>query len=299
MQTDRGAFHPTRFGDLAVTVDFHCQSACRFCIVREGMNHYRGVPLERFREIAIDNERSGRYERVIFTGGEVTLEARLFDFLAEARGRFAHVELQTNGRRLADRDFARRLREAGADELFVSLHGPSAKVQDFISQREGSFDEAVRGLENARALGYDVTSNTVMSTDNVHCLSEMPELLSRLGVRRMELWGYLPMERTEEAVRLIAPLGELVPSLLRCLERAEALSLPATVKYVPRCLLERFGGVLDNSQADVVIVESFWDTFPAFNCLYEARCEHSERCLGLSHAYVDKYGGSQAILLPA
>ena len=43
----RDQVHPTRFRDLAVTVDFHCNSACTFCIVQEGMNNYRGVSFER------------------------------------------------------------------------------------------------------------------------------------------------------------------------------------------------------------------------------------------------------------
>ena len=69
----RDQIHPTRFRDLAVTVDFHCNSACTFCIVQEGMNNYRGVPFERFVAIADENLRSQKYDRVLFTGGEVTL----------------------------------------------------------------------------------------------------------------------------------------------------------------------------------------------------------------------------------
>jgi MoaA/NifB/PqqE/SkfB family radical SAM enzyme len=300
MQSTRGAFHPTRFGDLAVTVDFHCQSACRFCIVREGMNHYRGLPLARFSEIASENRRSRTYERVIFTGGEVTLEPALFDFVRVARecSSFEHVRVQTNARRLADRDFARRLVDAGVDEYFVSLHGASAAVQDGISQREGSFDEAVRGLLNLRELGVRTITNTVMNADNTRDLPLLPALFASLGVSRMELWNYLPMEDTEEAKRLIAPMRELVPALALCLEQCELLDVEVTTKYVPRCLLGRFAHTLDNGQPDVVIVESFWDTFPAFNCLYEAICDHSEECLGLHHPYVNTFGWEENRLRP-
>src|SRR5262249_6189682 len=145
----RDQVHPTRFRDLAVTVDFHCNSACTFCIVQEGMNNYRGVPFDRFARIVEENVRSRKYDRVIFTGGEVTLEKSLVQFveLARSSGAFRHVRLQTNGRKLAEAEYTRALVEAGLDEFFVSLHGDTAALHDRITQRPGSFDELIRGLD--------------------------------------------------------------------------------------------------------------------------------------------------------
>src|SRR5262245_509273 len=131
MESFKGRFDPTRFEDLTVTVDFHCHSACRFCIVPEGMNYVKGVPFEKFKQAVDDNGKAPRYRRVTFTGGEVTLEERLFDFVDYARNSksFEHIRLQTNGRKLAERAFAERLVNAGIDEFFVSLHGHDAATQ--------------------------------------------------------------------------------------------------------------------------------------------------------------------------
>jgi MoaA/NifB/PqqE/SkfB family radical SAM enzyme len=301
MQSTRGALHPTRFADVAITIDFHCHSACRFCIVQEGMNRYKGLPFERFRKLVDENRSSGKYRRAIFTGGEVTLESRLPEFLRYARdsGSFEHLRLQTNGRRMADPAFARALAGDGLDEFFVSLHGADAAVQDAISQRPGSFDEAVRGLENLRALGVRVITNTVMTTYNARVLPAIVERVAGLGVREMDFWNYLPMADHADEQNLIAPLAELMPSLRAALDRARALGVTATTKYVPRCLLGDHADTLDNSQPDVVIVESFWDEFPRWSCLYEAVCEHGERCLGLSHDYINKHGWEERALVPA
>ena len=121
MESYKGRFDPTRFEDLTVTVEFHCHSACRFCIVQEGMNYFKGVPFEVFKAAADDNAKSQRYRRITFTGGEVTLEAKLFDYVHYARdvGKFEHIRLQTNGRLCADPKFAKRLVDAGIDEFFV------------------------------------------------------------------------------------------------------------------------------------------------------------------------------------
>src|SRR3954471_5317661 len=125
MRTIEGDFHPTRFRDVAVTIDFHCNSACKFCIVQEGMNRYDGVSFERFARLVEENRTSRKYDRIIFTGGEVTLDKRLVDFVkhAKASNTFDYLRLQTNGRRLADPAFLRSLVDAGINELFVSLHG--------------------------------------------------------------------------------------------------------------------------------------------------------------------------------
>jgi cyclic pyranopterin phosphate synthase len=301
MLTPKGRFDPTRFEDLTVTVDFHCHSACRFCIVQEGMNRFKGVSEERLREAVADNVRSRRYRRVCFTGGEVTLEKKLFDYVAIAResGSFEHVRLQTNGRLLADMGFARKLVDAGVDEFFVSLHGHDARTQDFISQRPGSFDEAVRGLENLAALGVCLMTNTVICSPNVDHLAEIVETVAPFLPTRMEFWNYLPMEDYADERGLLAPMSKVAPELRRALASLRPRGVEARVKYVPRCLLGEFEAAHDDAQPDVVIAEKFYDPYPQFACLYAAKCEHSDTCLGLHHPYVTKFGWEEDALRPA
>jgi MoaA/NifB/PqqE/SkfB family radical SAM enzyme len=300
METREGPVHATRFEDIAVTVDFHCNSACRFCIVQEGMNRYKGLPFDRYESLVRENVRSGKYHRVIFTGGEVTLEPRLFDFVRLAResGAFEFLRVQTNGRRLADAEFARRLVSEGVNEFFVSVHGHDPVTHDDITQRPGSFEELVRGLENVRALGARVITNTVLTARNLGSAEPLVALAARHGAARMEFWNYLPMEDQIDDRNLIAPLVELVPAVVRALDACRVAGMPAVVKYLPRCLLGEHQAALDNSQADVIIVEEFWTNFPRFNCLYEAVCEHSDTCLGVHHAYVNKWGWEADLLAP-
>lgn len=296
----RDQVHPTRFRDLAVTVDFHCNSACTFCIVQEGMNNYRGVPFERFVAIADENLRSHKYDRVIFTGGEVTLEKSLLQFVEHARasGAFRHVRLQTNGRKLADRAFTQSLVDAGIDEFFVSLHGDTAELHDRITQRPGSYDELVAGLANLAQQPVRRITNTVIHRTNIGAFSGIVAVAHAHGVSEMEFWNYLPMEDHADERNLIAPLPETMPSLRAALDRCAALGMRSVTKYVPRCLLGSHGATLDNSQPDTIIVESFWNEFPRFACLYEAICEHSDECLGLAHDYVNKFGWEEKTLTP-
>src|SRR5690606_36671829 len=104
-------------------------------------------PMSRCEQVAEDNVRLRKHRRVVLTGGEVTLEKKLFDYIAVARrGNFEHIRVQTNGRPLKDRAFTQSLIDAGVDEFFVSLHGHDADTQDYISQRPGSIDDAIAGI---------------------------------------------------------------------------------------------------------------------------------------------------------
>ncbi|KIG15539.1 radical SAM domain protein [Enhygromyxa salina] len=300
MESYKGRFEPTRFEDLTVTVDFHCHSACRFCIVQEGMNYFKGVPWDLYTAAVDDNRESKRYRRVTFTGGEVTMERRLFDYVDYAResGSFEHIRLQTNARLLANKDFAKRLVDAGIDEFFVSLHGHDAATQDYISQREGSFDEAIAGMHNLVDLGVCLMTNTVLTTLNQAHLADIVETVRGFEPTRMEWWNYLPMEDYSDERELLACMDDLAPALREALARARGYGIETAVKYVPRCLLGDDAASQDNTQPDVVIVEEFYEIYPKFACVHEAQCEYAESCLGLHHPYITKYGWEEQLLVP-
>ncbi|MDB5214079.1 MAG: radical domain protein, partial [Myxococcaceae bacterium] len=259
-----------------------------------------GVSEEKLREAVEDNARTRRYRRVCFTGGEVTLEKKLFDYIAIVRESksFEHVRVQTNGRLLSDMAFARRMVAAGVDEFFVSLHGHDATTQDYISQRSGSFDEALRGIANLAELGVCLMTNTVINSINVAHLADIVDTVGIFRPVRMEFWNYLPMEDYADERSLLAPMSQVAPEIRRALARIKDLGFEGRVKYVPRCMLGEFADAHDDSQPDVVIAEKFYDPYPQFACIYEAKCEHSETCLGLHHPYITKFGWEESALSP-
>jgi len=264
------------------------------------MNDYRGLPLSRFKQVVEDNQRFRKHQRVVFTGGEVTLEPKLFDFLAVAKdsGSFEHIRVQTNGRRLQDRALTQRFIDAGVDEFFVSLHGHDAATQDYISQRKGSFDEAVAGIRNLKELGATLLTNTVLTNLNVQHLPDIVETVRPYEPVRMEFWNYLPMEDFHDKQDLLCPIEVLAPRLRAALAAARDAGIRTAVKYVPRCVLGEHEASQDNSQPDVVIVEEFYDVYPKFACIHEAHCEHAETCLGLHHPYIAKFGWEETVLTP-
>ena len=118
-----------------VALGFACNNACIFCA--QGDLRSRGAEIDEA-PIAAELASIQPGEIVAFVGGEPTLAARLPDWIEEASRRgAARVVVQTNGRRLAYRAYARELASVGKSgahsggptcvALDVSLHGSSER----------------------------------------------------------------------------------------------------------------------------------------------------------------------------
>ncbi len=292
---------PWARSSLIVTFAFQCNLACEFCMVEDVMNVIQGTTLEAFQAAMRDPARLEDKRRLVFSGGEVTLAKNLREYAAAARAvpSIEHVRIQTNGVRLANRDYLRSLIDAGIDEYFVSIHAPDAALSDELTQRPGSFEAIVAGMANVVAEGATLVTNTAVVSKNYERLAEIVDLVSPLEPESMEFWNYWPRS-DEDCARDQAPqVGAVQPHLLSALERAEAAGVPPLVRWFPRCLLGSFARYADDYQPRVLIPDWFWDRKPHYGCLYEGLCKDAgDPCSGLSHAYVRRYGWEERLLSP-
>jgi len=303
-RVDAGAT-PLRAGrELLLSFAFRCNLACRFCYVEDGLGgKFRGVDLDEARRLLADPRLTAGVTRIILSGGEVTLDKQLGEYVALARAvpSVEHVRIQTNATRLAEGDLAARLISAGIDEFFVSLHGADAATCDAITQVPGSFDAIVGGLDALRALGATVVTNTVVCAANVGQLEAIVALAHQHGARGAELWGYVPRVDAVDDRQQLVRVAEAAPHLQRALATAEARGLPVVVKYFPRCLLGAFAHTHSDVQPRLIIDDVFWKDYPQYGCLYEGVCSAAaddDGCSGLSDAYVRRFGWEETTLVP-
>jgi hypothetical protein len=115
----------------------------------------------------------------------------------------------------------------------------------------------------------------------------------------MEFWVYWPMSETDEK-DLIASHHDVLPFLRQAIGMARERGRTVEVKNFPECLLGDDGGTLSNSQPQLYIDPAFWPEFMRngfYQCVYRDRCG-SQECLGLTTAYVAKYGWEEESLHP-
>jgi MoaA/NifB/PqqE/SkfB family radical SAM enzyme len=223
----------------AITVGFACNNACVFC-AQGDLRATRAPEIEVDR--AVEAVQPG--ETVAFAGGEPTLFAALPRWIqaADARGA-ARILVQTNGRRLAYRAFARALGEASPRlRLDVSLHGSTAAMHDWHSGTEGSFAQTVLGLRHARAERIPAGVTVVVTRSNHRHLAEIVRVAHAAGASAIHFATAVALGRAAGARALVVPAEEMVaPHLQRA--SAEALRLGLRVQVGEDPSSELFAGI--------------------------------------------------------
>lgn len=287
---------------VEVTVHFRCNLRCVHCMIEGTMDWLRPETDAQLETVLAANAASRRWKGLTLTGAEVTLRPDLPALARRARASgFEHVRIQTHGGRLADPAYCAELVEAGIDEFFVSVTAADAATHDTITGVPGSFDRTMRALDNLEAHPGVVTlTNTVMTALSYR---HLPAVVRRLGhLRRlvqMDFWTYWPMRETDDKGLLVSHI-EALPWLRAAVRAARALGRHVEVKNFPECLLGEDRDALENDQPKLVIDPEFWSEFIRngfHQCVYRTQCT-SGRCLGLTTAYVERFGWHADVLVP-
>lgn len=283
-----------------VTFAFRCNIACTFCMVEDVLGVFEGTSLDTFRKLESDPSALGGAKRIIFSGGEVTLAKDLLEYAAVARRLpgVEHVRLQTNAMRLKDRGYVRSLIDAGIDEYFVSFHAASPELYDRLAQRRGVLPAILQGMENIRAEGATLITNTAIVEDNHRELAAIVERVAPLSPRSMEFWNYWPRGDEQGARAQAARITDIRGPLLAALEAAVQRGIPPVVKWFPRCLLGAYAWCQDDGQPPALIEDEYWAREPEYGCLYAGTCDAGKVCSGLSDPYVMRFGWEETLLQP-
>ena len=151
------AGHTTHTSLANIDLTSRCNLSCRVCFADANSRAY-----ELSYEQAVRTLRNLRAQRpapafaVQFTGGEPTMHPRFLEIVAAARELgFSHIQVASNGLRLADPDFAARAREAGLQYIYLQMDGASDDVFEAIRGRP-LLAEKLEVLESARRAGLRV-----------------------------------------------------------------------------------------------------------------------------------------------
>jgi MoaA/NifB/PqqE/SkfB family radical SAM enzyme len=287
---------------VSMTMEFRCNLRCVHCMIEDTMHRLAPESADRFEELLTQNAAQRRWKGLILTGSEITLRRDLPELARRARNAgFEHVRIQTHGMHLAQPAYSESLVAAGVDEYFVSVAGSDAETHDAITTVPGSFEKTLRGLEILDGYPDVVTmTNTVVTNRSFKLLPAVVDRLAHLRrLVQMEFWVYWPMSETDDK-DLLTSHAEIVPYLREAITRAQALGRGVEVKNFPQCLLGDDGAALVNTQPQLFIDPAFWPEFMRngfYQCVYRDRCASTE-CLGLSTAYISKYGYDEQILRP-
>lgn len=164
--------------DLAVT--YLCNNDCSHCYnvkarSKEELSTEKwNAVLEKLWKIGIPH--------IVFTGGEPTLRTDLPELISFAEMTGQITGINTNGRKLKDKQFVDRLVDAGLDHVQITLESHKSVIHDRMVQHPGAWEETIAGIKNALATKLFVMTNSTLLDENSRSLGDHLDFLADLGV---------------------------------------------------------------------------------------------------------------------
>lgn len=216
-----------------------CNSNCVFCVIGDKL--FTG---DRPFDDCLEELRASRAtcDDVVFTGAEVTIRPDFLRLVSAARllG-YRNIQIQTNGRMFAYREFCERTVAAGANEFAPSIHGHLARLHDGLTRSPGSFDQIVQAIRNLRALGQRVVTNTVATRQNMRHLPALARMLVELGVAQFQIAFPHPTGHAETYFNGVVPrMRELAPYVREALQIGLDAGVDCMAEAMPYCQLPEY-----------------------------------------------------------
>jgi radical SAM protein with 4Fe4S-binding SPASM domain len=152
-----------------------CNLRCTHCYVGDNRFKPREKPelatlKKRIKTLCDFSRKQGFEEHTMnISGGEPTLREDLFEIITFIKENNATPMLLTNGM-LLGREFAEKLKKAGCSHLQVSMEGLRG-YNDAIRGR-GTFEKALKAVENAKAAGLTTVIGITLSANNIHNMED-------------------------------------------------------------------------------------------------------------------------------
>jgi len=169
--------------DLGVPLNIHldityrCNERCAHCYLEHsGENELTTAEIRGFLKQFAD---AGTFFLTV-SGGEPLLRRDCFEVIEFAREENFNVKLKTNAVLIREKQ-ARRLREAGVEQVQVSIYSHKPEVHDAITKLPGSLARSLEGIRLMRAAGLKVTLANVLMKSNARDFAGVQALATEMG----------------------------------------------------------------------------------------------------------------------
>jgi len=219
-----------------IKTGFLCNNNCIFCVQGEVKKGAGNKSTEKIKEILKTASRD--CDRVVFTGGEPTIRKDIIDLVRYAKKLgFKIIQIQTNGRMFAYKDFCEKIIKAGANEFALALHGHTPQLHNYLTGSE-SFLQTISGIKNLIKLKQSVLTNTVINKSNYRHLPEIVKLLISLGIIQPQLaFVHAAGEAGVNFDSVVPRVSLVMPYVKKSIEIGNHFGVKIMVEAITPCFL--------------------------------------------------------------
>lgn len=275
-----------------------CNQRCIFCL--DSWNHNGTyIDSDQLCEYIDLGAKLGR-ERLILSGGEPTIHPDYVKFIKRGRAAgYDWIQTVSNGMMFAYPEFARKAIQAGLNEITISIHGHTSKLQDKLVGVPGAFQKAIEGIRNIQALSGGrtvINIDVVINRQNVAHLRDIIDYFRNMGIHEFDLLYIVPFGRgfSEYRKQLFFNLEDHFDDLQRAFEVSAEPGVFIWTNRLPPRYLENYEHLIQDPHKLHSEVQGGLHNFEGFLKQGVAPDCHGERCehcflKGLCHDHMFAY----------
>ncbi|MBN2881594.1 radical SAM protein [Candidatus Woesearchaeota archaeon] len=291
-------------------VGYSCNNNCVHCVIKD---HYlecknKNIPVDlTYDELKnqIIGLPSQGFDAVTLTGGEPTFRRDIVDLIKLINSLGMTVFIQTNGRAFYYPEFSDKFKDLNVSGFVIAVHGSNSQIHDSITQKNGSFNQTIKGIQNLVSLNKYVVGKVVISKKNMSDLLDIIKILSDIGVSRTVLsfphglgnaWKYRDV--------VIPRYSDLKDVLYSVFDYAKLNGVSLSIETFPFCFLREQDYMFNQvfSQGEKYYVKNVESSEFDWNSVriqikkkfdFCNSCIMNQACEGPWEEYVDLYGYSE------
>lgn len=231
-----------------IRLGYQCNARCRFCYYQHSVKETGEDPSTYEVMRILKMLRKEGATEIEFTGGEPTLREDLVELVYYAKSLgFTNVSILTNGLRLEDPGYSKRLIDAGVNDFLFSIHGHTEQLHDSQTQVRGSFRKILKSIENIKSHSVRCRSSTTISGLNYQNVAEIIEILIKFDMNCIQLSIFCPtIQATEANKKVFAKYSDMMEFVKKAIDQNKDILPPLSVKYVPFCFMKGYENYVMN-----------------------------------------------------
>ncbi|ELY74616.1 TIGR04053 family radical SAM/SPASM domain-containing protein [Natrinema pallidum] len=173
-----------------------CGLACDHCRAdAQQRRHPDELSTAEGMELLEDAAEFGDGQLVVLSGGDPLVRDDVADLIAHGDDLGLRMTITPSGTGSLTADRIESMADAGLKRMAVSLDGASPAAHDAFRGEDGSFEETIRAVEDAREAGLPIQVNTTVCRQTVDELPAIRDLLTELGAVMWSVFFLVPVGR--------------------------------------------------------------------------------------------------------
>ncbi|ADI31272.1 radical SAM/SPASM domain-containing protein [Staphylothermus hellenicus] len=178
-----------------------CNLKCKHCYQRADKPLPNELSLKEKIMVVDQLDRAG-VAAIALSGGEPTIHPHFRRILYEIASRGMYAAVATNGWVFADIEKLKEAKKLGLRYVEVSVDSADPKKHDWFRGVQGSWERAVKALENAVKLGINHAMATTITKMNINEVEDLLDLAESIGVKRVVFFNFVPVGRGKDNIWL-------------------------------------------------------------------------------------------------